>query len=179
MTRFVLSVMALLAAACGVEETVETVDGDPECAFDETACVPYDLVFELRAEDDGASAVLFASFPTGEWEQQGTRGEMRWHPSDGTSLDEEGGGEVIPDVEPDRIAVRIDARAEGDAESVALRILRRDPADPHRTIGVKAESPLTGDPIRFRLENNAEYILHVEGSWPEGVAEFFFLVRVV
>ena len=174
MMRFVILALALLGAvACGGDES----HGDPACAFDETACVPYNLIFVLQRESDGPTAILHASSPTGEWQQKGERGEMEWVSPEGTRVQEESGGVVLPDAEPGRVAVRIDVIADGDAERADLRIIRRHPED-HRSLGVEGESPLSRDPTRFRLEIGAEYILHLRAAWPEGEAEFFFLVRV-
>src|SRR5688572_1008343 len=100
MRRAALVLVLLGATACTQEADV----GDPACAFDETGCVPSELVLDIQTGPGGPAAELRASSPTDEWVQRGvpgTNAEM-----------------VVPSAEPGRVAPRIEISVAGDGDRV-------------------------------------------------------------
>lgn len=151
-------VLLLGTAAC----SAETSHADPPCAFDETGCIPFDLVVDVRAGPDGPSAVLEASSPTETWMQRGVPGT----------------GTVIPSTEPGRIAPRIEIAIAGDADQAELRIVRIVSPAPQMAFEVVRRLELGQAPRIVRLENGERYVLRVTASLPGSEAGFSFLVRV-
>lgn len=160
MRRIALVLLLLGAAAC----TQETGHGDPGCAFDETGCVPFELVIDFANGSDVPSSTLTASSPSEEWEQQGQLG---------TAAEI-----VVPSAEPGRIAPRIEISVAGDVDQATLRIIRVVSSGPDRELEVVRRLRLGSAPQVVRLDNGETYVLHVLAALAGSEAEFFFLTRV-
>jgi len=160
MRRATLVLVLLGATACTQEADV----GDPACAFDETACIPFELVLDIRTGPDGPSAELGASSPTDEWTQHGVAGT-------GTDV-------MVPSTEPGRIAPRIEISVAGDADRANLRIVRIGSSGPDPAFQVVRRLKLGPAPQVVRLENGETYVLHVRASLAGGPVGFFFVARV-
>lgn len=160
MRRAALLLVLLSATAC----TQETNHGDPACAFDETGCVPSELVIDVRTASDGPSAALKASSPTEGWVQEGVA-------ATGTEV-------VVPSTEPGRVAPRIEIAVAGDASRANLRIVKLGPSGPDQAIEVVRSLELGDAPRIVRLDSGEMYVLHVRASLPDGEAGFLFVVRV-
>jgi hypothetical protein len=160
MKRAALVLVLLGATACTQEADV----GDPACAFDETGCVPSELVLDIQTGPGGPSAELRASSPTREWVQRGVPG---------TSAEI-----VVPSTEPGRVAPRIEISVADDVDRVALRVIRIGSSGPASGFEVVRRVELGPEPQVVRLENGERYVLHVRATLPDGEAAFFFLTRV-
>ncbi len=188
MTRLLLAALLLGAWSCAgpsagpdssgvlpsVTETV-TEHGDPECAFDETGCLPALLILRVEATPEGPTAVLeaTASVEWTEWEQPGTRLSLDWRLPDGSHLVEE--GDPAPIEEPGAVAPRVELRLEGDAERVTVDIA---PVVDDLTTEADAlgEVDLSGGTATIDLDP-VTHSMRVRASWPEGRAEFLFTFR--
>lgn len=173
--------LLVLGAATACSEDIETHVGDPPCAFDETACVPADLVVTVDALDEGPSAVLRGTSPLegNSWVQEGVRGTVHWLLPDGTRLDEEQTlATLMLQESPGRVAPRIELSVESEADRVTLHIARADEGDTGSGMEVFREVQLDAAPSVVRLEPDV-YVLRVQSLWPQGDAEFFFTVRRV
>jgi hypothetical protein len=180
MRRSVLGVLLLLGAATACSEEIETV-GDPPCAFDETACVPADLVVTVTAPDEGPSAVLRGTSPLkgNSWVQEGVRGTVHWLLPNGTRLDEEQTlATLMLQESPSPTASRIELSVESEADRVNLHIARVNEDDNRSGIEVFREVQLDAAPSVVRLEPDV-YVLRIQSFWPQGDAEFFFTIRRV
>jgi hypothetical protein len=160
MKRAALVLVLLGATACTQEADV----GDPACAFDETGCVPSELVLDIQTGTGGPSAELRASSPTEEWKQHGVVG---------TDTDI-----VVPSTDPGRIAPRIEISVTGDVDRAKLRVIRIGSSGAPSEFEVVRRVELGPEPQGVRLENGERYVLHVRATLPEGEAAFFFLTRV-
>lgn len=153
-----LLMLVLGGAACAEEE--EITHGDPPCAFDETGCIPSELVFDVRTGTDEPTAVLRASSATESWTQRGVR-------ASGSAI-------VIPSGELGRVAPRAEISLAGDAHGAKLRI--------HR-IGADGElevvEGLTLDPTArvVRLTND-RYLLELRVPGSDGLGRFLFVAVV-
>lgn len=160
MKRAALVLVLLGPMAC----TQEVEVGDPACAFDETGCVPSELVLDIQTGPGGPSAELRASSPMDEWTQNGVVGT-------GTDV-------VVPSTDPGRIAPRIEISVAGDVDRAKLRVIRIVSSGPPSEVEVVRRVELGREPQVVRLENGERYVLHVRATLPEGEAAFFFLTRV-
>lgn len=170
-------VLLLVApAACAREES----HGDPPCAFDETACLPADLLLTVEAREERPSAVLRATSPLegNSWVQEGIRGRVDWLPPDGTRFQEEQSlGTVVFHGTPGSVAPRIELSLDSDADRVSVQIACAEEPDPGSR-EVFREVPLGAAPSVVALETGI-YVLRVRASWSHGEGEFFFAFRRV
>lgn len=136
--------------------TGETDVGDPACAFDETGCIPSELVIDVRTGTEPPTAELRASSPTQSWSQEGTLGGI---------------GDI--ESEPGRIAPRVELSLAGDVELAELQILRV-----RSDGGLEALERLELGPARqvVRLDNGERYVLQVRLRPPGGVFSFLTVV---
>ena len=148
-----LSLLVLLGtAAC----TQEIDHGDPACAFDETGCLPSELVIEVHSDTVSPTAVLQASSTTESWRREGVLGEI---------------GDLLED-EPGRIAPRVELSLTGDMELADLRILRvRSGAD----LELVEQMQIGRDPQVVRLETGERYVIEVRVG-PDAVFSFLTVV---
>lgn len=177
MRRLALRVLLLVVSvACSRQESLES-HGDPPCAFDETGCLPADLLLTVEAREEGPRAVLRATSPLegNSWVQEGIRGSVDWRLPDGTKLDEEQGlGEVGLQGTPGAVAGRVQLSLESDADQVSVQIAFEGGDDPGS--GLFQEIPIGADPAVLSLEHGI-HVLRLQASWPQGEAVFFFTVR--
>jgi hypothetical protein len=160
MKRAALVLVLLGATACTQEADV----GDPACAFDETGCVPSELVLDIQTGTGGPSADLRASSPTEEWTQHGVVGTD-------TEM-------VVPSTEPGRIAPRIEISVAGDVDRAKLQVIRIGSSGQPSGFEVVRRVELRREPQIVRLENGERYVLNVRATLPGGESAFFFLTRV-
>ncbi|MGH2651995.1 MAG: hypothetical protein ACRDHK_12395, partial [Actinomycetota bacterium] len=125
MRRLALGVFLLVVSvACSRQEFQES-HGDPPCAFDETGCLPAELLLTVEAREEGPQAVLRATSPLqgNSWVQEGIRGSVDWRLPDGTRLDEEESvGEAGLQGTPGPVAPRVEHSLESDADQVSIQI---------------------------------------------------------
>jgi hypothetical protein len=155
--------------------------GDPPCAFDETGCVPGELVAVVEGREEGPSAQLRGTSPLegNSWVQEGIRGTVHWRLPDGTRLDNEQTlATVIEEGTPDPVAPRIELSIETDADQVTVQIARVREGGPVPGVEVFRELESSVAPSVVRLEHGT-YVLRLQAVWPQGEAEFFFIVRRV
>jgi hypothetical protein len=183
MRRLALGGLFLLgASACSGDGDVVS---DPPCAFDETGCTPADLVVLVEAREDGPSAVLQAvsGLQGNSWSQAGVRGSIDWRLPDGTRLDQERTVTTATlEDRPGAVASPFEISVESDADRVSVQIARTREGDPASGTKVFREVPLDESgypPALVRLEPLGRLcVLQVQTFWPQGEAEFFFIIRV-
>jgi hypothetical protein len=182
MRRLALGGLLLLSTvACGEMGYHE----DPPCAFDETGCTPADLVVLVQAQEDGPSAVLQAvsGLEGNSWSQAGVRGSIAWRLPDGTRLDQERTVRTATlEEKPGAVASPFEISVESGADRVSVQIGRTREGDPASGTEVFREVRLEESgypPALVRIEpRGVLYILRVQTFWPQGEAEFFFIIRV-
>jgi hypothetical protein len=155
--------------------------GDPPCAFDETGCVPAELVAVVEGREDGPWAELRGTSPleANSWVQEGAQGTVHWRLPDGTRHDHERTlATAIVEGTPDPVAPRIELLVESDADQFTVQIARVREGGPVPGVEVFRELEPSVAPSVVRLEHGS-YVLRLHAFWPQGEAEFYFIVRRV
>jgi hypothetical protein len=183
MRRLALGGLFLLgASACSGGGNVVV---DPACAFDETGCVPADLVVLVEVREGGPSAVLQAvsGLQGNSWSQEGVRGSIDWRLPDGTRLQQERtvSTATLPE-RPGDVASPFEISVESDADRVSVQIAGTQEGNPGSARELFREVRLDESgypPALVQLESDGlVYILRVQTFWPQGEVEFFFAIRV-